>query len=371
MSHAPQPRKAAPAGSGPLGSRRTVVSLAVDGRRVRERDLNFNRLRRLMTAAPAGDLLSKLKLPCVEAALVNADLTAFQARAVATMIMRYVDRKHFARTGEMIAYPSQQTLALECGGTVDGVRKALLQAARLGLLEIKSGGGRGMNSRYRIIPVPAPPYPERQTAVWPFDAEPQTAVRENPRLPSEKPQTDPATNPLKKSLSESLSAGEPARASVPKRQPEKQIPDGFPGAPDLALAEGWVDAAQVELSVGQQAKRFRNHAATKDRRERNWPAAWRQWIDIEIERLPPAKAKAVARTMPTWNGPQEVMAAVAAGMSEAGARSYLARCTWQDVPDRAVVAPHDFAAEKITEAAGRTFAAMGIRVIVREPERVA
>ncbi len=169
----------------------------------------------------------------------------------------------------------------------------------------------------------------------------------------------------------SLSASEPAGARAPKRQPEEQIPDDFPGAPDLALAEGWVDAAAVELSVGQQAKRFRNHAATKDRRERNWPAAWRQWIDIEIDRSPPAKAKPETVAPPAWNGPADVMKIVETAMTGAKARSYLGRCTWQEVPFRAVIAPNAFVAEQIIADAGAGLAAEDVQVLAREQVRAA
>lgn len=184
-------------------------------------------------------------------------------------------------------------------------------------------------------------------------------------------QPEPEPKPERRDRNPSLSTGEPARTRPSKRQPEEPIPDGFPGAPDQSLAEGWVAAAQVELNVGNQAKRFRNHAETKDRRERNWPAAWRAWIEFGIEDAPLAKAKDVPAPAAVWNGPADVMAIAEAAMTGAKARSYLSRCTWQEVPFRAVVAPNGFVADQINADAGKDLAAEGVQVLARDQVRAA
>lgn len=53
----------------------------------------------------------------------------------------------------------------------------------------------------------------------------------------------------------------------------------------------------------------------------------------------------------TWHGPRRVLEIVADGLgSEAKALSYLARCTWQDMPRRAVIAPDIWVRDKLIEA---------------------
>lgn len=53
----------------------------------------------------------------------------------------------------------------------------------------------------------------------------------------------------------------------------------------------------------------------------------------------------------TWHGPGRVLEIVADGLgSEAKALSYLARCTWQDMPRRAVIAPDIWVRDKLIEA---------------------
>jgi uncharacterized protein YdaU (DUF1376 family) len=187
-------------------------------------------------------------------------------------------------------------------------------------------------------------------------------ARQLPTKPE--PELEPELEPERREKSPSLSAGKPSRASAPKRGPEVQIPDGFPGAPDQSLAEGWVAAARVTLSVGEHAKRFRNHAATNDRRVRDWPAAWRAWIDIEIGKAPAVANSAAAAPM-AWNGPADVWAAVADAMTEPKARSYLGICTWQEVPFQAVIAPQEFCAEQLTKGAGQALAGRGVRILVK------
>lgn len=128
-------------------------------------------------------------------------------------------------------------------------------------------------------------------------------------------------------------AGQPARETRGREEP---LPEGFPDAEAIREAEGWIGAAGVVLDASAHAKRFANHARTKDRRERNWPAAWRGWIDIEIERAP-AAAKPQPEGPVTWNGPDEIRRAVLYAYPK-GADAYLRQyCTWREVPERALV----------------------------------
>lgn len=51
-----------------------------------------------------------------------------------------------------------------------------------------------------------------------------------------------------------------------------------------------------------------------------------------------------------WNGPDAVWAACVAAMGEPLTRSYLGRCTWQEVPSPAVIAPSPFVRDKLATA---------------------
>jgi uncharacterized protein YdaU (DUF1376 family) len=161
----------------------------------------------------------------------------------------------------------------------------------------------------------------------------------------------------------SLSAGKPSRARASQRLPEEPIPDGYPDAQAQAEAEGWVAGAGVILDVGAQVRRFRDHAATKDRRERNWPGAWKQWIGIACETAPRAPAAATPLQTATWNGPPDVWAAVVAATSDDFARSWLRGVTWQDKPVKALVSASATTIQRLRTEIGPLLDARGISLL--------
>ena len=77
-----------------------------------------------------------------------------------------------------------------------------------------------------------------------------------------------------------------------RRKPERPLPDDWaPNAKHFAQAE----TRGVDLTA--QARAFRNHAATHDRRARDWDAAFRTWLDkaTPAPGARPAAARATAR----------------------------------------------------------------------------
>jgi hypothetical protein len=146
------------------------------------------------------------------------------------------------------------------------------------------------------------------------------------------------------------------------------LPEDFPGEAEIADGEAWAAEAGVSLDVRAQAKRFRNHAATKDRRERNWPAAWRQWIDIageDAEPLPAAPRSLVQTA--AWSGPPYVWDAVVEAKGEPFAISWLSRCLWRDLPTK-TLSGSGFVLSRLRNEVGHLLREMGIQL---EEERAA
>jgi len=84
---------------------------------------------------------------------------------------------------------------------------------------------------------------------------------------------------------------EEAKASS-RRSPEHPLPDSW--RPTPAHEE---KAREKHLDVNLQAEAFRNHAATHDRRARNWNAAFSNWLIKATPGTPPQ-----ARNVPTHYG---------------------------------------------------------------------
>lgn len=70
-----------------------------------------------------------------------------------------------------------------------------------------------------------------------------------------------------------------------RRKPETSLPDDWQPTEDHRIY-----AARYQLDVDREAERFRNHAAMKDRRVRDWNAAFRNWLDKAREFAPAANA---------------------------------------------------------------------------------
>ena len=97
-------------------------------------------------------------------------------------------------------------------------------------------------------------------------------------------------------------ATEPARhgASTPlpstpthtsRRQPETRLPDNIKIGPDIL--EYGATLGIDSVGVSRELERFKNHAATNDRRCRNWNAAFRNWLIKAAELNPPPKRRRV------------------------------------------------------------------------------
>lgn len=64
-----------------------------------------------------------------------------------------------------------------------------------------------------------------------------------------------------------------------------------------------------------------------------------------------------------WPGPRDVWLSIARRLGQAWASSWLAKCGWQDVPERALIAPHGLAASRIRADADHVLRALAITVL--------
>lgn len=71
-----------------------------------------------------------------------------------------------------------------------------------------------------------------------------------------------------------------------RRKPETALPGDFPDLKAKQSAVVQVSEAGKAVKISTEAEKFRNHAAQTDRRARDWPAAWRNWIINACERAP-------------------------------------------------------------------------------------
>jgi hypothetical protein len=66
--------------------------------------------------------------------------------------------------------------------------------------------------------------------------------------------------------------------------------------------------ANVAVKLTLEAERFRNHAAQVDRRLRDWPAGWRNWVLGAIDKAPAAVGIGSAPKGPADPWPSRVRA---------------------------------------------------------------
>lgn len=100
----------------------------------------------------------------------------------------------------------------------------------------------------------------------------------------------------------------PKKAS--RRKPETPLSDTFTVTDDM---RAWAAEHAPGVDVDRATTKFRNHAEANDRRQRDWPAAWRNWLLNEK----PTTGNAIARTSVT---DQRVAGWIAMG-AQAGGRS--------------------------------------------------
>lgn len=131
---------------------------------------------------------------------------------------------------------------------------------------------------------------------------------------------------------------------------------------DLAAAE-WPAAVRAAGGAARLIAAVRAHAAQVVA-NRARVKAFHRWLrDKGFSAYLTRSGTAAAQPADPWHGPVDVADVLARGMGDGkAANSYLARCAWQDMPVRAVVAPDEFTRGKLLEAGlGRA----GYEVIVR------
>jgi hypothetical protein len=86
------------------------------------------------------------------------------------------------------------------------------------------------------------------------------------------------------------------RVDKNKKIPKKKtpIPDGFPDAEAMALAE------QIVANPKQIAREFRNKSEANGYRYVNWQAAWRNWCQNAVEKYGAPPAKATDTSLNAW-----------------------------------------------------------------------
>lgn len=130
---------------------------------------------------------------------------------------------------------------------------------------------------------------------------------------------------------------------------------------DLAAAE-WPAAVRAAGGAARLIDAIRAHAA-QVAASRARVKAFHRWLRDKGFSAYLSRPGAAAAQPADWHGPTDVADVLARGMGDGkAASSYLARCAWQDMPVRAVVAPDEFTRGKLLEAGlGRA----GYEVIVR------
>lgn len=89
-----------------------------------------------------------------------------------------------------------------------------------------------------------------------------------------------------------------------------------------------------------------------------------RWLakGLWASQVPPETAAAA------WPGPPEVRAIVLAETNEGWVRSYLDRCAWRDIPDRAIVTSSLTTAKALATEAGGALADMGVQILHERTE---
>jgi hypothetical protein len=152
------------------------------------------------------------RLRWIEQVLTDSQITPFARVVGAIVATRYLNRE----TGE--AWPSHDRLGRDCGGTPEGVRKAILALEGRGYLAVERSKGRSSN-RYRLLIRANHQPPLGVTA-----AQPQTPVGGH-RLQNTDPQPPEAPTPNSQSLNPQPPLGRTYREPSEK-EPVPQTPKG-------------------------------------------------------------------------------------------------------------------------------------------------
>lgn len=140
-----------------------------------------------------------------------------------------------------------------------------------------------------------PPVPD----LSPHPVTDSTAPRDNLPSPSGQSVQSGVTKPTPEQVREQVTeeVKEQGKDSLPLDTPKPQPKTSKRRKPETPLPDDWqptedhrIYAARYQLDVDREAERFRNHAAMKDRRVRDWNAAFRNWLDKAREFAPAANA---------------------------------------------------------------------------------
>jgi hypothetical protein len=111
---------------------------------------------------------------------------------VALCLVDFVSREHFEATEELLAFPSQDTLAFRARCTVETVRTTINKLRRNGFIRTRGGTGRGNVYKYLLATFDHAPRQRRSIGPAVYD---QTA-RQNPQnVPPKRTKTFGAKNP--------------------------------------------------------------------------------------------------------------------------------------------------------------------------------
>lgn len=195
--------------------------------------------------------------------LLDSDLSDRAVRLYA-VLASYADN----RTGR--AFPSRATLAkrLRCSvGTVDRALAELVASEAVTKQARTSDGGSQTSNLY-VVRRGAPPV----TRGGPTGDE-GGASPVGPEL--EPQELDP--KPLEKDARAATLFGtpEPPPSKPARRKPERSLPSGW--EPPGRVRE-WATAKAPSVDLDLEAEKFANHAASVDRRARDWTAAFRNWL---------------------------------------------------------------------------------------------
>jgi hypothetical protein len=95
----------------------------------------------------------QLRAETVEAMCCDPRLNPGAVRIGSLLVLRYVNGEVFRVRGDLEAWPGLPRLSADAGMSGETVSSALRQLCACGYLELLSRGvGRGVNSRYRIVP---------------------------------------------------------------------------------------------------------------------------------------------------------------------------------------------------------------------------
>lgn len=192
--------------------------------------------------------------------LIDADISDRAFRLYAT-VARYANADG---TG---AFPSRRTLGKRLRCSVNTVDRALAELIDAGALvkEHRYGDdGQQTSNGYQVRRVPtdgAPPGPNGGAPPGPTDGA-QTESHDD--LEGER-----------ETRAEPGQLFQDPKPKRPRRKPERPIPDGW--EPDDRL-RAWAADNTPSVDVDLEAAKFVDHAISVDRRARDWPAAFRNWL---------------------------------------------------------------------------------------------